>query len=187
MTPQEIADFWVGHFGPTLLDGEYINLRMLPTNHTQRVVNQFYSDYEEAAKLALQWSQSHNVMFGVNPRHLNNGTKEGVTRIVCLHADVDVGEGKPFGTLEEVYDAALHLPIAPSRIVGSGGGAHLYWKLKPLEATRENIERAERQMGRLYKLLGGADRVQDVSRVLRVPGTLNHKRGADVRVLYARP
>lgn len=184
MSIEEIADFLGAHFGAPLLDGEYINIRLI--DPPQPAINQFFKTPEAAAAYALKMKDERSVYFGVNPRHLNNATKEGVTRIVTLHGDFDVGEDKPFATKEAGYEALLALPIAPSFIVDSGGGLHAYWKLNPLEATRENIERVERNMGRLYKMLGGADRVQDVSRVLRVPGTTNHKRGAEVRILYGR-
>jgi hypothetical protein len=183
--PADIAAFFSSHFGE-LAGGEYANLRALPLHPHQRTLNKFYRDFEELAEHALALSPEYNVYFGVNPRHLNVGTKEGVTRIVCLHADCDTGEGKVFASKEEAFDALLALPIAPARIVDSGGGLHAYWKIVPVEATRENIARAERAMGNLYRMLGGTDAVHDVSRVLRVPGTKNHKYGIEGAVVHGR-
>ncbi len=45
-----------------------------------------------------------------------------------------------------------------------------------------DIARLEGVIRRLYARLGGLDAVQDVSRVLRVPGTLNHKYDPSRRV-----
>lgn len=185
MTVEEIADFLARVHGP-LEEGEYINIRCLQRRAGQWAANAFFKTPEEAARYALSQRDEWNVHFGVNPRHLNNATKEGVTRIVSLHADVDVGDDKPYGSKEDAYDALLALMVAPTLIVDSGAGLHAYWKLKPLEATAENIARAERMMASLYRSLNGADRIQDVSRVLKVPGCINHKYGREVRVLWER-
>jgi len=54
---------------------------------------------------------------------------------------------------------------------GSGDNAHAYWRLaEPI--TLDEIERLNR---RLAQALGSDTRVVDAARVMRIPGTLNHK------------
>jgi hypothetical protein len=61
----------------------------------------------------------------------------------------------------------------PSLIVDTGGGIQAWWMLSPqIPATQENKDRAE-GIGRTLKARFGGDGVFDVSRVLRLPGTLN--------------
>ncbi|MDP9383562.1 MAG: primase alpha helix C-terminal domain-containing protein [Chloroflexota bacterium] len=66
------------------------------------------------------------------------------------------------------------LSCPPSMLVWSGGGYHSYWLLKETSSGEEELARAERVMERIAEGLDG-DAVYDRSRILRVPGTLNHK------------
>lgn len=187
MTVEELVGFWTRHFGGGLAPAESINIRLLPVNPEDFSANRFFSTLREGAEYALSHGKSDNVYFGVNPRKGGGGGKAGVIRIVTLHADLDVGAGKVFANKTDAYDALMKglYPYAPDCIVDSGGGLHAYWRVESLPPTPENIALAESTMSALYRALGGTDRVQDVSRVLRVPGTLNHKNGEEVRVIYA--
>ena len=189
MEQRELVQFFGGHFGGPLLAGEAVNLRYIPAAGG-RVVNRFWPTFEQAAEDALRPWPEHHVHFGVNPRTHGDATKEGVTRIVVLHADLDVGKDKVFRDAGEAYDtltgrSGLQLLKVPECIVDSGGGLHAYWRLEdPLPAVPGNVFRAEHTMMCIYRALGGTDAVQDVSRVMRVPGTINHKNGREARVLY---
>ncbi|MDP9372885.1 MAG: hypothetical protein M3Q65_10640 [Chloroflexota bacterium] len=57
------------------------------------------------------------------------------------------------------------------------GGLQAYWDLaEPLPITgADDARRIGGLLWRLYARLGGLDAVQDLARVLRVPGTCNHK------------
>lgn len=89
----------------------------------------------------------------------------------------------------ELLEAAI--PFEPSALVWSGGGYHAYWILKEalvLASERDRLEArglVERVEGALAdeasKRGWSLDRTADLARVLRVPGTFNHK-GSD-RVL----
>ena len=71
---------------------------------------------------------------------------------------------------------ALHHP--PSVIVDSGGGYHCYWLLRhtvPLDdANREDVELIQHGW---VQLVGGDSGAADLRRVLRLPGSYNHKPG----------
>lgn len=67
---------------------------------------------------------------------------------------------------------------APSMVVNSGHGRHGYWSLWPPVGPDE-LEHANR---RLAHALGADMRATDAARILRPPGTFNHKSGAPVAV-----
>lgn len=71
----------------------------------------------------------------------------------------------------------LALSVQPSIIVDSGGGWHCYWLLRDT-FTIENSEDRSLAQSVLYAWIdtvGGDGGAKDLARVLRVPGTLNHK------------
>ncbi len=115
----------------------------------------------------------YDVYFGVNPRQKGNGTKAGVTEIVALHADVDFKHYSSEKAARSVLDG---FELKPSILVNSGGGLQAYWLLfKPVPTDAMTVNYVESLMERLYFRLGGLDKVQDISRILRVPGTYNNK------------
>jgi len=78
------------------------------------------------------------------------------------------------------------LALRPHLVVASGGGVHAYWRLASDLAGAE-LEAANR---RLAARFGGDPQAVDRGRPMRLPGTVNHKRGAWCRVLLcdlARP
>ncbi len=120
------------------------------------------------------------------------GGIDSVTAIPALWADIDVaGPGHSSDTLPPDRASALSLleavPQPPSVLVDSGGGFHAYWLLRELWELETKEERCQAQ--ELVRRLQWAiqneaaakgwqiDHTADLARVLRVPGTMNHKRG----------
>lgn len=109
-----------------------------------------------------------NVFFGVNPRSGAGGSKKHVVHCRALWADLDdarPGDQSRWQSLPQ-----------PTLIVDSGRGVHLYWKLATpysLASTRDR-ERLEQLLKGIYTELN-ADSVQDVARLLRLPGFDNVK------------
>ena len=131
----------------------------------------FCENLNEAVDLALALGQSNEVYVGVAPRRGNVGTKEGVTRLFALWADVDFkGHHTSTSRLEQLQG----LSWPSSMLVWSGGGYHPYWLLKEPVQGLEELAHAERIMKKIAEGLDG-DAVYDRSRILRVPGTFNHK------------
>jgi hypothetical protein len=115
-------------------------------------------------------------------------TVQGAISLKAIWLDVDVGkldkEGNPVGyqTVQEALKAVIDfqqrnkLP-SPSAIVGSGGGIHIYWisdvALTPEEwrPYAEGLKALAAQDGLVCDL--GV--TTDAARILRVPGTFNHK------------
>lgn len=114
---------------------------------------------------------AHDIYFGVAPRTKQNGTASAVKETGALWADVDgkVFEGKKPGARERLSSLGA---LTPSIIVDSGHGYHAYWLL----ASPLPIAQAQGLMELLRNMINSSlDRVSDAPRILRVPGTLNHK------------
>ncbi|MDI6616488.1 MAG: phage/plasmid primase, P4 family, partial [Syntrophaceae bacterium] len=67
-------------------------------------------------------------------------------------------------------------PMKPTLVIHSGGGFHCYWVLRePVSVKDTDIAFLENISRKLCAQLGGDNGTQDISRVLRVPGTFNYK------------
>ena len=151
------------------------------------------SDLSEAASIAAQGDAAGaDVYYGVcllDPAAVQpggRGTRAAVIAVPALWADLDVGTGGPkrrFASIEEARRFLDSIGLPPTDIVISGGGVHAYWHLdEPLWITDdESRRRAEALItGWLQRLQRYAapvvlDSVGDLPRVLRLPGTRNHK------------
>jgi hypothetical protein len=151
------------------------------------------------ARLAVERSDDHNIWYKVNPitekvekgRH---GRKDQVAYLASLFVDCDVD---PRGSEKapSQADALLilrSLDPAPTLCVNSGGGIHGYWLLKepqPIEpetnldadAAQLIEDRLEATVNQAIARTGASWIVDpaatDISRILRLPGTINHKGG----------
>src|SRR5919107_3821965 len=149
---------------------ERIEIRHKLAGEGQPMCKKFFADPAEAARYTVSL-EGDEVYAGVASRRGEVGTKVGITRLWEIWADLDLKHGH---TRESRLQQLMGLPYHHSILVWSGGGFHPYWLLdKPAEGVEE-LERAELVMQRLAEGLGG-DPVHDRSRILRVPGTLNHK------------
>ena len=160
------------------------------------------TDLPKAVKYAESRFDTHDVYYGVGLRwerlgKHQRGGNDDVSVIPALWTDIDIlGAAHKETALPPTADAALefldNLPLKPSIVVSSGNGLHVYWLFdKPLgiatEAHRANIAGALRgwqtyindaARERGWKL----DNTSDLSRVLRVPGSVNHKNGGNAEV-----
>ena len=101
--------------------------------------------------------------------------KRYIAALNCLYAEFDV---KDYGGKAEIAQHLEALPIAPpSVLIGSGGGLHGYWLLQEpfLCDTPDRLEAARIIQQLWVSTVGGDLAVHDLTRVLRVPGTLNFK------------
>ena len=75
--------------------------------------------------------------------------------------------------------------LRPSFVIDSGNGYQLLWKsIHPLDAA-EWKKREEDLLSTLKKLGLSVDpQVKDISRVLRLPGSINHRNGREAKVIY---
>ncbi len=141
------------------------------------------------AKRACELANEADVWFGVAPRRerltRGRGGAADCLSIPALWLDIDVeGDGhktdQPLPlTVDEALDGLKQFPKPPSLVVSSGGGVHAYWTLyKPVPAA-DAPPLLSRWHETWVEIMGDMgwhiDNVSDVARILRVPGTLNHK------------
>lgn len=144
----------------------FINLRFLPS-----AKNLFIPLSEiDSIPTILESRKGKNIYFGVSTRVKRDGTKAGILEIPCLHVDVDF-KGISLDGIERLLKDFL---LKPTFIISSGGGLHLYFKLKEL-ATRDDIPRIENLNRRLASYFHGDMNATDASRIMRLPGSINYK------------
>lgn len=172
---------WLDFIHPSygLLEARYIR---------NSSVHQTYMS--DAGRLAIDLAERDKAGWdcyvGVLPRKRTSGRAEDVwPTSTVLWADVDAKDfcpdpvlhdpesklqGDPDDDKARALDAVLKFPVTPSAIVDSGHGFHLYWRLFEPVDTSEAVE-ANRAIAKWL----GADKCFDAPRILRVPGTHNHK------------
>lgn len=131
----------------------------------------------------------YDVWYGVNPvrgpARPGRGTADQVTGLTALYADLDVKPGglRDFDTAWQVISVlAEMLGSRPMATTLSGHGLQPYWPLED-HPTGTDAQVLLRRFGRLVAAVaqrydGAVDTVYDLARVLRVPGSVNHKDAA---------
>jgi hypothetical protein len=116
-----------------------------------------------AASLIASLASRADVYVGVALRERRYGGKDAIAGSRLLFVECD----------RSIDRSALLTRLPPTIEVASGtpGHSHLYWRMSAL-APRAVLESANR---RLALALGGDPHSVDLARVLRPPGTLNHK------------
>src|SRR5262245_3268716 len=135
-----------------------LEIRLLPFGQQQ------FFDHDCANILSfIAKHLDEDIYFGVATRKAYDGSKNGVSRITHLWADVD---WKDFPRGQAEADEAIRsFPLKPSVIVSSGHGYHLYWRLR--ETTLASIE-IEGYLKGIAKALGADRAAAELARILRV-------------------
>jgi hypothetical protein len=129
------------------------------------------------------------VYVNLNPsRHSGiKGTSNDVThwRNVVVDIDPVLTDAKPMSALEIV---GLHLPtLADALVLDTGRGIQVWLPIEPVELNAQNRSKIERRVGNWLRWLANQvgesfgcrvdTSCSDLSRVVRVPGSMNHKTG----------
>ena len=168
----------------------FIEIRQINTGQVPK--QEFYSSVTELANNLGKFEG--NIYFGVAPRKERKGDKSAIKYVSCLWVDLDVGsEGHKkksrFETVEEALESVEKFEHAPSIIVFSGHGLQCYWLLREPEDVSDPRP-VEGIMKGLILAVGGDPGTHDISRVMRLPNTLNVKipeKPKDVKVLKFEP
>lgn len=159
-----------------------------------------------AAKYAVSRSRTHDVYMscGLLPPTLPQwarGAADDVIGISCLWADIDIaGPGHTATNLPANQTTAItilnNITPSPSIIVHSGGGLHVYWLLSPWRFVDQADRARAAQLSKAWQDHVRAefgkhghqlDSCGDLARILRVPGTFNHKNNAKAPVRIIHP
>jgi len=125
------------------------------------------------------YGEERDVYFGICPRERMKAEKEHIHFLVALWADLDIGsEGHEEKKIyyegpQHAAKAIRSFPRAPSIIVESGRGAHLYWLLKEVNEVQDP-ERIEQALKNISDHLQ-CDTDVSLDSVLRLPETSNTK------------
>jgi len=137
--------------------------------------------YEGALELRndLQYYYTVNLRKQFNGK--SQGTKQDVSHLIALYADIDYGEAghkkdSTYETREEALKAVNEFPLKPTWLIESGHGLQVIYLFSEDLVPEEDISLDEYEAlnGGLQTALG-ADTTPDASRLLRVPGSLNLK------------
>lgn len=123
-------------------------------------------------------TRKYDWFVGVLPRALHKAEMGQFTHANWLWADFDL----KCGTEEQIKKACENAEM----VVASGGGYHAYWRLSETAVFGQNADPREFQNAlRKFQqaLLPGCDPVHDLARLLRIPGTINHKYGTTVELV----
>ncbi len=173
-------------------DEGYITLTLLPERKTLWFKLGELDNLEQAIN---KHNKKTNIYFGVclRKRILPNnlrGKDSDVSIITTLYADIDIKSKAHAQTalpnsVKEAADFLNSLPLKPTIIVNSGNGLHAYWLLDiPFKIQSANdqeyISSIFKGWSKVLSLKANEqdwklDNVSDLARVLRVPGSINHK------------
>jgi len=157
-----------------------IEMRLIDQNTKVAHRQFFYADAWEEAMMFGVAVEGFNVFLGMAMRQdESSGAKSNCSRLNVLWCDVD----DPAGMMGGAWPEGLPKPTqvwASGGMVGDMPKMHFYWFLEdPLLPA--DFEDAESVMRAIAEMLGGDRNCTDVSRALRMPGTLNYKYNPAVR------
>lgn len=154
-----------------------------PQNYPKQIQ---FSSNQSAASKAIAARETADVYFSVGAFLEGQPKRKAqfVQSFRSLFIDIDAGAGKPYSDAEAARQALDKFVeetgcVYPSAIVNTGGGIHAYW------CFTENIEKADwlrcAQALKKFCPLNGlqidSGVTADAARVMRMPGTLNRKKG----------
>lgn len=157
---------------PEVPAGEQFELRTITPGRGAR--SHFFASAEAVARAAAQLTGRANLYVGVALRR-GGGDKAHCTRVAAVWVDQDY---KHYPDEDGAAAALERFPLPHSAVVASGGGLQPYWFLREA-AEPDEFERVEAVNRGLTSVLAPEgsrlDAATDVSRILRLPDTLNLK------------
>ena len=152
----------------------YIDLRAIKNAQVEHHGFVSVGHHDLIDQMAKHYDGS-NVYIGVAERRTKgDGSVKNCSHLRALFVDLDF---KDFAGDEDKARASLAaFPIPPSIIVHSGGGLQCYWPLaEPLHLQNGGAVHAKRILRALARAVGGDLSAAEPARILRLPGTRNHK------------
>lgn len=173
---ERFAWFWCG-----LTSAPHITLTAItPDGSTSTATFQRAQGIQLRAWIAREQSNGRNIYFQPNetpPGCTKKPAKGEMVASLCRHADIDPDD-EHFPIAEErerllkLGEVLRTILTPPSAIIDSGNGLQLLWATTREPLTREAVCRVENE-NRAVEAALGARGTHDVSRLLRLPGTVN--------------
>ena len=146
-----------------------------------------YTTYNEDLEAGIK--RSGEFYFQVNKGRKNGKLKnEDVTQIKFLFIDFDMKlspyasdaenltEGSQKLYMEYVENEVQKAGLWPDALVWSGRGVHAYFPIAEFDGSKiAALADIQRNIVKMFKYAGADQSVKDISRILRLPGTLNGK------------
>jgi len=141
-------------------------------------------DGDDAVLGWLEKHKDHNLYYTANIAKRSLGktsrpSRSDLDALQCLHADIDPRVGEDLQEEQRRILDLLSAPRpkdlpAPTALIFTGGGYQALWRLKNAVPIRDerHAEDLARYNLQIRNLLDG-DSAQDLSRILRLPGTVN--------------
>ncbi len=149
-----------------------IEFRAISKNTEELIDRLFSKDPHEISTWINRNKDTANLYFGICTRKpgVTKGGKDDCFEIGAYWADLDF---KDFTRGETEARSALdNFQIKPSVVVNSGYGLHAYWIFKEIEVLNGNAAEHEARLKGIGRAVRG-DNVFDITRVLRIPNTIN--------------
>jgi len=123
--------------------------------------------------------KDHNIYFSVNPTTSavsKKASRQDIAAVEYLHVDVDPRAGEILADEQpRILEKIRKFEPTPTCVIFSGGGYQAFWRLEEpiqIDGDVQKAEAAKRYNMQLEILLGG-DNCHDISRIMRLPGTMN--------------
>ena len=156
-------------------NGGFIHFLLI--DRAKNAINKFITiENIDSIPTTLRNYRGYNVYFGVAIRLNGDMTKDGIIEIPVLWVEIDLTDknGVDLPNKKEILQRLKDFPLKPTFVINSGGGLHVYWKLKN-PFLKSDISLAETLLKRLAFYFGGDRSSTDASHNLRLPGTWNFK------------
>jgi hypothetical protein len=128
----------------------------------------YLGDVQTAARCAVAFNDlGYNSFVSVNPRSAPSGFEKDVPFVTALALDLQIERM----SIETVWQQLTVAELLPTAVAWSGYGYHFYLSVNPTEPSHAKLI-----WERLCKWTG-SDPIHATNRIMRVPGTLNLKRG----------
>lgn len=123
--------------------------------------------------------QGYGIHYGlaarrVRPPRGRRNREADVGWLSVLWADIDM-EHSPYRSRQEAFWAIQRFSPCPTAIIDSGGGYQVLWRIEPVEVNDENRRHLRAILRGLALALHGDVACAELSRLFRLPGTLNTK------------
>jgi putative DNA primase/helicase len=171
MTPREDHE-WRYAFLRVLHPTGYRDLRAFRKGEAAQTFS-FHSNNLGGVDEFAALYRDRDVYVGVAPRvdDKSRGT-DACVELHALFADIDFKDS----TEAEARTRLAAFPLMPSAVVASGGGLQVYWLLKEaVDLTNGRAAFAKQLLRALATALGADLSAAEPARILRLPGSLNHK------------